>query len=106
MAKAQKTIELSWRDENYGNVYGSVAFRAWVEPHPSDTEHTRLARVYKKHGFEANNSRAAWIAPAKDLNMPVRLTEALQAIGYEVAHAGAVPQVLRTPAEAPAVPGM
>lgn len=100
MAQQAKTITIHWRDENYGRVSGSVAFRSEVEPYPSDTAHSKLVRAYKRHGFEVDHSRAAWIAVRKPEDMPVRLSEDLEKLGYQVTHAGCVPACL-DPAPAP-----
>lgn len=98
MTGQPKTITLTWRDENYGRVSGAVAFRDFVEPYPSDTAHAKLARVYKRHGFEADHSRAAWIATHKPEDMPTRLVEDLEKLGYEMTNDGCVPACLATQA--------
>lgn len=96
MAK-EKTLTIVWRDENYSRIHDAFAFRSHVEPHPSDTEAKKVARIYKKHGFETNMQRAAWIAEfaqSDQPDLPIKLVEALKDAGYTVKNAGAVPEVL------------
>jgi len=107
MAKAskEKVLTITWRDENYGRVSGAVAFRAMLDPFPSQTESTKLGRLYKKCGFELNFNRQSWIAEYKPEDTPVRLVETLEEAGYTVINKGAQPKILTDakPAIEPAV---
>lgn len=96
MARAtkEKVLTITWRDENYGHVSGAVAFRTALEPFPSETESRKLARIYKKNGFELNFNRQAWIAEYKPADTPIRLVEVLKEAGYTVINKGAQPKIL------------
>lgn len=85
-----KSISIVWRNENYGAVSHAVAFRASVEPHPSDTAmtKTKLSRIYKRCGFKQNESRGAWIAEYCAADVPAKLIAELTAAGYVVEHKG------------------
>lgn len=91
---AQKTITITWRNEHYGSVGESVAFRAMFEPWPSDAQKTRAQAAYKAAGFKLNINRQAWIAEWKPDDTPLKLVEKLEALGYEIIHKGAVPHIL------------
>jgi hypothetical protein len=82
---AEKIITITWRDENYGYAGGDQAFRYSKEPWPSETERTKISRIFRKHGFEANMDRAAWIAQFKPADSCVNLVEALREAGYPAA---------------------
>lgn len=86
-----KTINITWRDENYGPVSGAVAFRAAIEPHPSEAASRKIQRAYKEAGFELNFNRQAWIAEENSDEAPEKLVEGLTALGYEVYSQGAIP---------------
>lgn len=86
--KTETKISIIWRNENYGSVSRAVAFRAVVEPYPSDTAMTKLARIYKRCGFEMNQNRVAWIAEDCAADAPAKLIAELTAAGYVVEHRG------------------
>lgn len=91
----EKEIILIWRDEDYGSCAGGdQAFRYMKEPYPSETESTKLVRLFKKHGFVANMTRASYIAQWKPADSCVNLVRALQEAGYTVVNEGRVPRVL------------
>jgi len=91
-----KTISITWRNENYGRISGAVAFRASVEPFPSETESKRLGRLYRKCGFDVNHQRACWMAEeSRGEPLPVRLDAALREAGYDVVHGGAIEPDMR-----------
>jgi len=95
--KTSKGITLHWRDENYGRVHAAQAFRyGATDPagHFSDTAHARLGRLFRRHGFHFNSSRASWIAEGRPADAPSALAEALSEAGYAVRHTGCVPDVL------------
>jgi len=94
MPRTPKTVTLTWRDESYGGIGRSFAFRAKVERYPSDAAADKLARIYRRNGFKLNESRMAWIAEQPKDDAPLLLAEALEAAGYEVGHKGAVPQCI------------
>jgi hypothetical protein len=101
----EKTITITWRDENYGRISGSVAFRVYdIEPFPSMTGQKKLQTVYKNAGFEFNNSRQSWIAEENPAKAGPDLAAALEELGYEVKHSGCVPDELENSASAPTVP--
>ncbi|MBY3158405.1 hypothetical protein HFO56_39590 [Rhizobium laguerreae] len=104
MSNTEKSIVLTWRDENYGQVRGSVAFRAAIEPYPSDAAKAKVVRAYKAAGFELHSVRQAWIAPDSIESIPATLVEKLEAIGYKVTHDGVVPPVLEDEAKEAATP--
>nr|WP_250807322.1 hypothetical protein [Neorhizobium tomejilense] len=87
----EKTINLVWRDENYGGISGTVAFRSTIEPYPSDTATKRIQRAYKEAGFEIDHRRMSWIARKNPDEAPAALVVALQNLGYEVSHSGCTP---------------
>lgn len=91
---AEKTITITWRDENYGRIHEAQAFRYEKDPFPSQTESRKIAAIIKRHGFEAHMQRASWIAEYKPEEVCVALIEELEASGYVVKHAGAVPDIL------------
>lgn len=99
MAK-EKNITIVWRDENYGRINDAFAFRSHCEPCQSDTENKKVARLYKKMGFEVNQTRASWIAEYAAADTPLKLVAALEEMGYTVKNAGAAPSILAQPAEA------
>lgn len=94
MDRVTRTITLTWRDEDLGKVSGAVAFRDEIIPFPSDTARKKIARTYRSHGFAADYDRAAWIAPRKAEDMPLRLADDLEAMGFEVIHKGNVPDCI------------
>jgi hypothetical protein len=91
---AEKIVKITWRDENYGRVHEAQAFRYEKDPYPSETERTKLARLFKKHGFEVHSQRHCWMAEYKPADACVRLVEALEEAGYAVENHGAVPDAL------------
>lgn len=96
MSQTQKTVVVTWRDEGYGRVSeNSVAFRASPEPFPSETGRRKLASAYKRAGFTANESRAAWIAEHKPGDTPLKLIAEIEKLGYTVQHEGRVPAIVR-----------
>lgn len=100
MSKQQKQITITWRDENYGRIDDSFAFRTSVEPFPFETAQKALARIYKKAGFALHFNRQVWLAEWKmtsDPEIPLRLTSLLEDKGFIVKHAGAVPKILTAP---------
>lgn len=91
---AEKVMTITWRDENYGRVYEAQAFRYEKDPYPSDTERNKLARVFRKHGFDVHPQRHCWMAEYKPADACVKLVEALEEAGYTVENRGAVPDAL------------
>jgi phosphopentomutase len=89
-----KVLTIIWRDENYGRINDATAFRAELEPFPSDSEGRKLARIYKKSGYEFNENRYSWIAEYKSKDTPLLLIDALRDAGYEIVNRGAQPDVL------------
>lgn len=97
----EKTINIVWRNENYGRITDAQSFRFEKEPYPSDTEHTRLARLFRKHGFTINQQRDCWMAEFAPEDACVRLVGALEELGYVVHNRGAMPDALQSAAPAP-----
>jgi hypothetical protein len=91
---AEKVMTLTWRDENYGRVYDAQSFRWEKEPWPSETEVTKLGRLFRKNGFDFHVGRCCWMAEYKPADTCVQLVEALEAAGYTVENRGAVPDAL------------
>lgn len=91
---AEKIVKITWRNENYGHVHDAQAFRYEKDPYPSETERTKLARLFKKHGFEVHPQRHCWMAEYKPADACVGLVEALEEAGYTVENHGAVPDAL------------
>ncbi len=92
MARAPKALEIFWRDENYGSIGGSDAFRCYDMGDLSDTAHAKLLRIFRKHGFEMNHSRGTYIAVyVKGKDNSMRLVEAIEAAGYVLTHSDCVP---------------
>jgi hypothetical protein len=90
----EKKITITWRNENYGRISDAQAFRYEKDPYPSDTERTKLARMFRKHGFDVHPQRGCWMAEYEPEDACVRLVEALQEAGYTVDNVGAVPDAL------------
>jgi hypothetical protein len=104
MSNTEKSIVLTWRNENYGQVSGSVAFRAMIEPYPSEAAKARVVRAYKSAGFELHAARQAWLAPEAVESIPAALVEKLEALGYQVTSQGVVPDILEQEVKATAAP--
>jgi hypothetical protein len=96
MSEAHKTINLTWRDENYGEISGAVAFRANITPYPSETTKRKIATAYKAAGFDLHFKRQSWVARQSTEAAPLALIENLEAMGYEVANNGCIPAALET----------
>lgn len=60
--KHRRTITISWRDENYGRINNTLAFRFRCDPALSDTGMKKLVRLLRKNGFTFNTSCDSWIA--------------------------------------------
>jgi len=98
---SSKSILLTWRDEAYGSVSSAaVAFRSMVEPYPSGNAQAKIARVYKRHGFAVNHSRASWINESGEFDAAALIAD-LEGLGYEVEHAGRVPESITSTGNAP-----
>lgn len=91
---AEKIMKITWRDENYGRIYEAQAFRYEKDPYPSETERTKLGRLFRKHGFDVHVQRQCWMAEYALADACVRLVEALEEAGYTVENRGAVPDAL------------
>jgi hypothetical protein len=84
------SLTVTWRDENYGRYSGCVAaFRLYDTVALSDRAIARVHGKARRAGFEFCPARCAWIAYSADA--PVRLVEALQALGHSVTHEGRWP---------------
>ncbi|MDW9481267.1 hypothetical protein GOB57_21720 [Sinorhizobium meliloti] len=94
MSNTEKTITITWRDENYGSVNGSVAFRAMIEPYPSETAKKKIIRAYKNAGFELHFNRQAWIAQESIETAPTALIDNLESLGFQVTNCGRTPAIL------------
>lgn len=94
MSNTEKTITITWRDENYGSVNGSVAFRAMIEPYPSETAKKKITRAYKNAGFELHFNRQVWLAQESIETAPIKLIENLESLGYQVTNRGHAPAIL------------
>lgn len=90
----EKILTITWRNENYGRINDASAFRAELEPYPSDSEDRKIARIYKKNGYKFDESRCSWIAEFKSKDTPSMLVDSLTAAGYKVVNRGAQPDVL------------
>ena len=88
-------IVLRWRDENYGRLSGTLAFRATVEADLSDAMTARLHRVYGRSGFEYDCTRASFIAKAPGSTTPLKLARDLEDAGFVCLHMCCVPDALR-----------
>ncbi|MCZ7860894.1 hypothetical protein O9X98_05705 [Agrobacterium salinitolerans] len=104
MSNTEKTITITWRDENYGAVSGTVAFRAMIEPFPSETVKKKIMKAYEGAGFELHFNRQAWMAPESIETAPTTLVENLESLGYQVTNCGRTPAILEeaAPMQAPA----
>jgi hypothetical protein len=76
-----KTLSLQPRDENYGSVAAASAFRVYQE-YNSETERTKLERIFRKAGYAFNWSRCSWIATKADAWS--RVVELCADAGYNV----------------------
>jgi len=100
--KEPTVVTLGWRDENYGSVHAASAFRVLDhEPYMSDTAYGKMVAKFRKHGFQINHTRAAWIAENPKPGYLERLVAELEALGCVLKHEGNVPDELRKPAEDP-----
>lgn len=104
MSNTEKSIVITWRNENYGQVTGALAFRATIDPYPSEAAKTRVVRAYKSAGFELHTARQAWLAPEAVESIPVTLVDKLEALGYHVSHQGVVPDILEQESKETAAP--
>lgn len=93
----RKPVEvcLQWRDESYGSVSADSAFRTFIDPDVSDSMYEKICRKFRKHGFQINHSRAAWIAGNPKPNYLTNLVAELEGIGCAVKHEGHLPAGLR-----------
>lgn len=91
MGNTDKTIIITWRDENYGPINGAVAFRAMIEPMPSETAKKKIVKAYKDAGFELHFNRQVWIAQDDIETAPTALVENLENMGYEITNCGRTP---------------
>lgn len=96
----QFEISLQWRDENYGVVTAHSAFRAFIDLDMSDTAHKKVCQKFRKHGFQINHSRGAWIADRERPNYLTAMVAELEALGHVVKHEGNLPAALRQPGAA------
>lgn len=103
----EKNISITWRDENYGPISGSVAFRAMVLEDISQTAMKEVHKAYKSAGFTLNHNRQSWIAVGKP-EAAETLVETLSQMGFTVENRGCVPEELDQPAAtaAPSAPRM
>jgi hypothetical protein len=90
------TLTLTWRDENYGRIWNAKAFRSTPEPNLSDSAMLKLARLYRRSGFNLNQGRMSWIAEDCPDETLIQLVDALTLAGFTVVHRGCVPSVLDT----------
>lgn len=95
---AEKLIKITWRDENYGRVYDAQSFRFMKEPFPSQTEQTKLGRLFRKNGFDVHDQRHCWMYEGAPEDACVKLVTALEEAGYVVENYGAQPAALSAPA--------
>ncbi len=98
MARPPVTLDLYWRDENYGSISRAYAFRASPDALLSDTADLKMRRAFGRHGFRYAESRGAWVAEGKlGTDAPARLAEDLGRLGYAVGHHHCVPACLVRP---------
>jgi len=95
MPRKPVEVSLQWRDESYGSVSADSAFRTFIDPDVSDSMYEKICRKFRKHGFQINHSRAAWIAESPKPNYLTNLVAELEALGCVVQHEGHVPAELR-----------
>jgi hypothetical protein len=82
-----RKLTVTWRDEAYGARSGArCAFRLYDTFNLTDGDLRRIRSKARKAGFRWDEARCAWIACR--LDAAHRLAEGLQALGFEVVHAG------------------
>jgi len=96
MPRKPVEVSLQWRDESYGSVSADSAFRTFIDPDVSDSMHEKIVRKFRKHGFQINHSRAAWIAENPKPNYLTNLVAELEALGCVVQHEGHLPAELKS----------
>lgn len=89
-------IRLRWSGESDGRVSGTLAFRADVEPSPSEAMKGQLIRLYLGAFLTVDFDRAAYIAQAPHPDAPLTLVRDLEDAGFVVQHLCSVPNALRT----------
>jgi hypothetical protein len=97
---APKTITITWRDENYGPISGTIAFRSIIDPAPSESKAKEVQRAFKATGFEFDHRRASWIAKSgmdEGKATTEALIEKLELMGLEIFHKGATADYLEKP---------
>jgi len=98
--KEPTVVTLGWRDENYGSVYAASAFRVLDhEPYMSETAYGKMARQFRKNGFQINHTRAAWVAENPKPGYLTKLVSDLEALGLVLKHEGNLPEELRKAAQ-------
>lgn len=95
MPRPPVTLDLYWRDENYGSISRAFAFRASPDALLSDTADLKMRRAFGRNGFKYVESRGAWVAEGRiGTDAPVRLVTDLETLGYKVEHHHAVPHCI------------
>lgn len=80
-------LTVTWRDESYGSRSSArCAFRLYDTSDLTDGAMRRIRAKVRKAGFHWDDGRCSWIAYR--LAAAHHLVEGLQALGYEVVHAG------------------
>jgi hypothetical protein len=84
--KTLPPVQLNFRNENYGFVYRSAAFRFGYLGEFSETRRNRILAKVRKQGFVYSHLRESWIK--EDISDPAaeaqRLVTALTEAGYTV----------------------
>lgn len=89
-APTRPELKITWRDENYGTESGVVAFRNYGHHLLDPAQKKAFVAACQSVGFAWHERRGCWMAPTSALRKST-LTTVLEALGYDVKHAGAVP---------------
>lgn len=82
------TIELRWRDENYGSVAAVAAFRNYAGYADwSQQTHQRFRGALKRTGFRSHQGRCSYICSTGTRDeRKAAICDELKAAGFEIIH--------------------
>jgi len=86
--RRRPSVELRWRDENYGSVHAVAAFRNYAGTCDwAERTHRRFRGCLKRAGFAFHFGRCSYIARTGDGAERKRmLCEELAAAGFDIIH--------------------
>lgn len=85
-----KTIDITWRNEDYGRFSGAASALRWAPRHDggflSDSQAARVRGAIKRAGYSYEDARGAYLTYSLDGR--AKLIEALERLGFTLHHAG------------------